>query len=252
MKTLRFFGYLNFHIQISWYPLASKLSPSNIIQRFRKTCSLTVHHVSNVILLEEHPLFCTHLNFTMGYKSHFWRLKSNCWLVRITVTISVSVLCPIPVFAAYRGAPPVSSCFAFNCFTINHMCCKCLVLTNLYSYHKWAISSYINYKSTFLLVKLPCLWLNHHFCWLQQHFSPTLPTQSPLMGHITTAQGVSLHLRFAVPGGRQRRATRGGGSGGGGRGAGLPLQWEWSRLEWDGWKRMGVKLLLPKWINILV
>ena len=178
MKTLRFFGYLNFHIQISWYPLASKLSPSNIIQRFRKTCSLTVHHVSNVILLEEHPLFCTHLNFTMGYKSHFWRLKSNCWLVRITVPISVSVLCPIPVFAAYRGAPPVSSCFAFNCFTINHMCCKCLVLTNLYSYHKWAISSYINYKSTFFLVKLPCLWLNHHFCWLQQHFSPTLHPNS--------------------------------------------------------------------------
>lgn len=41
-------------------------------------------------------------------------------------------------------------------------------------------------------------------------------------GRISTAQGVSLHLRFAVPGGRQRRATRGGGSGGGGRGAGLP------------------------------
>jgi hypothetical protein len=46
----------------------------------------------------------------------------------------------------------------------------------------------------------------------------------PHKGHIKPAQGVSLHLRFAVPGGRQRRATRGGGSGGGGRGAGLPLQ----------------------------
>ena len=129
MKTLRFFGYLNFHIQISWYPLASKLSPSNIIQRFRKTCSLTVHHVSNVILLEEHPLFWSFLHpfkFHNGLEIPFLAVKIQ--LLIGTHNSHYLCFCPVsnPRVGRTPGCPPVSSWFTFNCFTINHMCCKCL------------------------------------------------------------------------------------------------------------------------------